>query len=74
MKVSASKTFTPIELTITIESAKELESLWHRFNVCPSKIVENSSAFNSTRGKYVTSQSEIFKVLDTLAVNLGLQS
>jgi len=32
------RTFKPIKLTLTIESADELYALWHRFNVAEADI------------------------------------
>jgi hypothetical protein len=36
--VQDKKEFSPIKLTLTIESAEELYALWHRFNVSPAAI------------------------------------
>ena len=38
--------FEPIELTITIESKKELVELWHRLNVSPNYIKKSNSYEN----------------------------
>ena len=31
--------FTPLRLVLDIESAEELRSLWHRFNICRTSLV-----------------------------------
>ena len=31
-------TFTPFDLTITVESLEDLKSLWHRMNISPHDI------------------------------------
>lgn len=33
-----SKKFQPITFTVTIESEKELQEMWHRLNVSPSRL------------------------------------
>jgi len=69
--IKEAKEFEPIELKITIESAAELCSLWHRFHVSPANLGKvsdfNALAFNPIR------HGEVFHALDELAKERGLE-
>ena len=72
MKVSMTENnvFSPINITITIDSVSELETLWHRFNVSKDAIREASS---SPFGNSITlvDDWDIFDLLDSIAVDGG---
>jgi hypothetical protein len=65
--------FEPIELTLTIESSDELESLWHRFSVGNSVIRANASNIKQWKEKIIFEHTEIFEKLNELAIERGMR-
>jgi len=63
MKVKVNnKEFQPIELTITIESEKELCDLWHRLNLSKNEI----DSYINTKLKYESSTQSSFSLWEIL--------
>ena len=52
VKIKGSEKFEPIELTITIESEKELCDLWHRFNLTKMDMSDKLCFENEYREDY----------------------
>ena len=63
------KTFAPLTLTITIETAEELAEMWHRFNINKSRLLD--AGYDGTK-RYVPwfdldLSYDLWKHLDKLA-------
>jgi hypothetical protein len=54
MRISETKTgFTPITLTIHIESDMELKTLWARLNACNDDVVKAGKSVNLKHGPHL---------------------
>lgn len=74
VKVKRKEGFTPIKLTITIESEEELCNLWHRSNITAGKI-HTSNYICGKDLKYEASDSDtsLWEKLDELVKIHGLE-
>ena len=58
------KEFKPIKLTITIETEKELCSLWHRLNAAKATVLKSSGSLYLKHG--VITSYELWEKLEEL--------
>lgn len=63
--------FSPIELTLTIESIEELSSLWHRFNVQGNQIEADSTSGLNINEYF--DHEDVWRVLNEFAIKNGLK-
>ena len=63
--------FSPIELTLTIESNEELSSLWHRFN--PKGRILKELNLSGLRVNEYFDHNDIWSVLNKFAIKNGLK-
>ena len=63
--------FTPIELKITMESLEDLKTLWHRLNVPPQVVEENTNDMFEDSVLINDSSDVLFRVLNNIAKHEG---
>ena len=74
-RILETREFQPITLEITIESRKELSNLWHRLNIAPAKVKDNSHADGPVRFHWMqevnTTSHKLFSIIDDLVKREG---
>lgn len=64
--------FEPIELTITIESKEELETLWHRFNISKKGVERETDPIGDVDRIVLVDTYDVFCKLDALLSERGV--